>query len=179
MAQRVTTWVVVGWLAAAIGLLASCEHKEERIGHMPASANSQDSMSVAADSKTLVQQVLGLKELALPDEWYLVKGRDLAGRFDATSRAMRAKDPQAPSGKELMARYENNGQPFVHAVWFNQPLFCPKCKDAGAEGTWTVVSVARQLVVTLTAGEIHQVQAHDGTLPADKAETLRRILKRH
>jgi hypothetical protein len=166
-------------IAAVLGavLLFSCKPKERSTNTMSPSEEDQNITSSAVDqSQPLLRQALALKQIALPDQWYSAQGGTVAERFEATARAMQAADPDAASGRELMARYENDGQPFIHSVWLNQPVICKQCGRAGADGFHTVVSVARSQMVTITAGEAHEVTAHQGPLSAAKLEVLKQIL---
>jgi hypothetical protein len=138
----------------------------------PAPANS---VSDAADSARLAQQIQGLKELSLPYEWDFTKGDTLAARFAATAQVLQAKEGKPLSGPELMARFENGGQPFFYPVWMNQPYRCPLCNNGGAEGWMTVISVARGLSVKITSAEWHAVTAHAQAFPPEKLALLKGI----
>jgi len=145
-----------------------------------ASQPAPDDKAVAAkESAQMARLVLALDELTLPDEWDTVQGDTLAARFAATARAMRAKNPQSPTGAELMAQFENGGRPFFHPMWLNQPYPCPHCGAGGAEGWLTVVSVARALSVKLTAAEWHNVTTHGQAFPPGKLATLQAIFSPH
>jgi hypothetical protein len=171
-------------LAFAAGVLlcaalsSSCAADNHKTNTM-ASTNSVSPNSAAASesSARLAKQIQLLKELDLPDQWYDAKGDTLAERFEATAKAMHATEAQALSGKELMARFNNQGQPFFHSVWLNQPIHCPLCKTAGAQGSFTVMSVTRGLSVTISAAEWHAVTAHGQSFPAEKLAVLERMLK--
>ncbi len=132
----------------------------------------------AADNPAarLAAQVLALKQLPLPDAWYPAKGATVAERFAATWRAMPAGPDKPASVDALMARYDNGGRPFIHSVWFNRPLRCAHCNEGGADGFTTVVSVRAGVVLTLTARELHEAQAHGIDFPADKRTVLQRLL---
>ena len=181
MEQRLTSIQlrVASMIAVVLGavLLFSCKPKERSANTMSPSREDQNSSSSAVDeSQRLLQQALALKQISLPDKWYSSQGDTVAERFEATARAMQAQDPDAASGRELMARYENDGQPFIHSVWLNQPLLCNQCGRVGADGFHVVVSVERNQMVTVTAREAHEVTSHQGSLPAAKLEVLRHIL---
>lgn len=169
-----------GFAAGALlcaALSSSCAADKDKTNTMP-SANSVPLNSAAASetSARLAKQIQSLKELELPDEWEYAKGDTLADRFEATAKLMRAKDAQAPSGKKLMARFDNRGQPFLHSVWLNKPLHCTLCKTAGAQGWFTVMSVARGLSLSISSAEWHAVTAHGQSFPAEKLAVLKRIL---
>ena len=170
-------WAYLGGLLLCAALTCSCRGGEGGTKPMVATNNSESNAApAAAESARLAKRIAPLRELALPDEWYSATGASLAARFAAAAKAMQAKDPQAPSGPQLMARFQNDGQPFVHKVWFNQPLFCPICPEATGDGSFAVVSVARGLNCRVTAGEFHAVTAHGGSFPPDKLSLLKRIL---
>ena len=138
--------------------------------------DSNTTPSTAGDSQRLAQQMLALKEIPLPDDWYSVKGATVAERFEATARLMRAKDPNAPTLSELMARYENGGKPFIHSVWLNRPLFCSKCSPNGGDGFFIVTSVARGLSIMVKEAELHAVTAHDEAFPPETLSSLKAVL---
>jgi hypothetical protein len=169
-----------GFAAGALLCLvlgSSCAADNTKTNTMPSTNSiSPNSASAAAESARLAKQMQTLKELALPDEWYSAEGATLAAHFDAAAKAMRAKDPQAPSGPQLMARFENGGKPFIHSVWFFHPLRCPKCNQGGSNGFQTVMSVRLGLYVRITAGEMHAVTAHGDAFPSDKLALLKKIL---
>lgn len=131
----------------------------------------------AKSSARLAQQIQQLKGLELPHEWDSAEGDTLTARFEATAKAMRAKDPTAPSAAELLARFENGGQSFLYPVWLNQPYFCPLCKSGGAQGCFTVMSVTKGLFVTLSAAEWHAVTDHGQPFPPRKLAVLGQILE--
>ncbi|MHC4417668.1 MAG: hypothetical protein ACYSU6_03665 [Planctomycetota bacterium] len=181
MEQRLTTIQlrVASMSAMVLGavLLFSCKPRERSTNTMSPPREDQNTTSSAVyQSQRLLQRALALKQITLPDQWYSAQGDTVAERFEATSRAMQAQNPDAARGRELMARYENDDQPFIHSVWLNQPLICKLCGRAGADGFHTVVSVERNQMVTITAKEAHEVTAHQGSLAAAKLEVLRHIL---
>jgi len=160
-----------------VALVSSCRDDKKEINDMP-SANDvfPDSAADAEDSLRLARQMQGLTELALPDEWYAAEGDTLAARFDAAARAMRARDAGAPSGRELMAQFENGGKPFMHSVWFFHPLRCQKCNQGGSDGFYTVTSIRLGISLRITAEEFHVVTAHGSAFPAHKLARLKEIL---
>jgi hypothetical protein len=126
-------------------------------------------------SKCLAVRIQGLTEVELPDEWYFAKGATPTERFRATFNAMRPGPGKPGSVAELMARYENHGEPIVHTVWLNQPLQCPQCNNAGADGFYTLVSIRNNVTVTVTAGEMHQTLMHQGRFPDEKIALLNKL----
>lgn len=181
MEQRLRTWawgaVAVMALLLPTGFLSSCSSKETNTSSMTAiTNNAAGGPKATVESQKLARQIQELKQIPLPDEWYPAKGASLAERFEATAQAMRGQSNQAPATRELIARYENNGQPFAHTVWLNQPLPCRKCTQAGAGGFHAVASVRRGLTVTVSAAEMHEVTNHQGSFPNDKLELLKKIL---
>lgn len=145
---------------------------------MSSAMQEPNAMPLGGDtSRRLAQQIQALSEIALPDEWYAVQGVAVAERFEAMSRAMQARDPNAPAPEELMARYENDGKPFIHRVWLNRPLICSKCRPDTGDGFFTIVSVARGLSVVVKATELHEVTTHDGAFPPETLLSLTRILE--
>ena len=158
-------------------LLFSCKPKERSKDVMSSTTEDSNAILSAPDeSWRFAQGVLALKEIPLPDEWYSVEGATVTERLEAASRAMRKVDANAPNVSELMARYDNGGRPFVHSVWFNQPLLCPKCGPAGAQGFYTITSIKKDLAVTIGAKEMHDVMKHQGSFTTKKLEILKRIL---
>lgn len=139
-------------------------------------AVSASAPQAANPAQRLAAQMLALKELPLPDAWYPAKGATVAERFAATWRAMPAGPDKPASVDALIARYDNGGQPFIHSVWFNRPLPCSLCNEGGADGFTTVVSVRANVVLTLSARELHEAQAHGIAFPADKRAVLERLL---
>ncbi|WP_395701188.1 hypothetical protein [Aquabacterium sp.] len=142
----------------------------------PPPATSSADNPAESPAARLAAQVLALKQLPLPDAWYPARGATVAERFAATWRAMPAGPDKPASVDALMARYDNGGRPFIHSVWFNRPLRCAHCNEGGADGFTTVVSVRAGVVLTLTARELHEAQAHGIDFPADKRTVLQRLL---
>ena len=170
-------WTFFGAVLLCAAMTCSCRAGDNGTKPMVATNNSASNAALAAaESARLAKKIATFKELALPDEWYSAAGDTLAARFEVAAKAMQAKDPKAPSGTQLMARFQNNGQPFVHKVWVNQPLFCPLCPETTGDGVFTVVSVARGWTCRITVGELHAVTAHGGSLPPEKNSLLKRIL---
>jgi len=169
-------------VASIIGVLGmslsfSCKPKERSTNTMTSTMeDSNTTPSTKDDSQRLAQQMLALKEIPLPDDWYSVTGTTVAERFEATARVMRAKDANAPTLSELMAQYENGGKPFIHSVWLNQPLVCSKCSPSGGDGFFTVTSVARGLSIVVKAAELHAVTAHGEAFPPETLSSLKKIL---
>ena len=132
--------------------------------------------TAAADSSQVwAKRILALKVIDLPDEWQSARGASLTERFQATFKAMPPGPGKPASADALIARYANHGEPFVHSVWFNQPLRCSHCQDGGAEGFHVVVSVRNGATVTITALEMHEALEHQLPLPAAKVALLRQI----
>jgi hypothetical protein len=180
MAQRLTRRArgTVAALALGLALLPACGAGPEtspmtNSSASPAPANAAEN---AALSARFAEQLKGMDELALPDEWYQTTGATLAEHFAAVARARRAKDAAAPDGAQLMQGFANHGRPFVHRVWFNRPLRCRKCTEMRGDGLTTVVSVAHGRSVALTEGEIHDVVAHGGSFPPASLAALTVIL---
>ena len=171
---RSIIWVAV--LTLSMAMIWACKMDEKGNNTMVSDKNSpRESMSNADESLLLAKKIQGLKELPLPDEWYSAEGTTFRQRLENASKAMRSADPGAPSAGELMARYENGGLPAVHHVWLNQPLYCEKCNQAGADGFLTVFSIAKGLAVTVSAGQMHEVLNHQGKFPEDVFRSLKRI----
>ena len=131
----------------------------------------------ALRSRQHAQRIDALRQVELPDAWYPAQGATLTERFQATFRAMPAGPGQPASVAELMARYDNQGQPVVHAVWFNRPLRCAACKAAGADGFRTLISVRLGLSLTVTAEEMHLVLEHGASFPEAKLALLDRLFE--
>lgn len=169
----------IGFLAGlflGFAVISSSAADNDKIKIMPSTNNVPSPPAAdAEDSTRLAQQIQALKELPLPDEWETAKGDTLGARFEATAKAMRARDSKPLSGPELMARFENGGQPFFHSIWLNQPYHCPLCKNGEAEGWFTVMSVARGLSVKITAAEWHAVTVHAQAFPTEKLARLKGI----
>jgi hypothetical protein len=161
-------------LLFCLAIVSGCAPGNEKPSMTPSTTNM--SPNPASESMALAGRIQSLDELPLPDEWYPAKGATVAERFEAAATAMRAKDPKAPSGRVLMARFENGGKPFKHGIWFNRPLRCAQCTQGGGDGYLTIVSVARGQSVTITAGELHAVVAHGGAFPPEKLALLKLIL---
>ncbi|HXN10570.1 MAG TPA: hypothetical protein VN859_04955 [Steroidobacteraceae bacterium] len=139
-----------------------------------------DDCSAASASATEISKCFGLRiesltQIALPDQWYFAKGTTLAERFRATFNAMPAGPDKPSSVAELMARFDNHGEPMAHTVWLNQPLSCPQCNDAGADGFYTVLSVRNGVSVMITALEMHMALTHQGRFPDEKLALLHRV----
>lgn len=126
-------------------------------------------------SQDLARRVQALPQLPLPDAWYPATGRTVAERFASTWRAMPPGPDKPPTAEALMARYENGGQPFAHSVWFNRPLRCERCNQGGADGFTTVVSLRHDLVLRLSAREMHDSLQHGLPLPEPTRAALDRL----
>jgi len=172
---KIPRWMAVGLILAE--WLTSCVAENPKPIPKPVTTDTSAAAVIdAKESARLAARILALKELPLPDAWNSAKGETLAARFDATSKAMRTTDPKAPSGPELMARFNNGGKPFKHSIWLNRPLFCPICATTGGDGRHTVMSVQRECVTVVSAGELHAVVAHGAVFPPAKLVVLAKIL---
>lgn len=158
------------------GWLADCRAGDNGSNSVSVTNSATSEQNAATESSRIATRIGKLDEIALPDEWYMTKGATLAARFDATAKAMPASEGKPVSGRELEARYQNGGRPFIHSIWFNRPLFCPKCTNTSGDGSITMVSVARGLSVIVTQAELHEVTAHGGAFPLEKLSILKKIL---
>jgi hypothetical protein len=163
-------------MGLVIVLLASCKFEHVGAGNMERNIDNSSPSISAEESLEVAKITLSLNELQLPDEWEYTEGTTLRERFEATAKLLKKQNSTAPTGLELMERYDNNGKPFVHSVWFNRQLLCNECQGAGADGYYTVVSVKHGLYVEISAEEMHMVNNHQGVFSPDKYSTLKIIL---
>jgi hypothetical protein len=142
---------------------------------------------VSLESKKFLNQINSLKEVLLPDEYYAVP-KELVSILNSL-RSAPLKDRLIAVGlykskgaefspADFIRPFENGGAPFKSTVFFNHPFFCSKCGKGEGEFTCTIMSLSKNLSVSLSGVDFHRVEKHGEEFPPVKLEVLRKIFEK-
>lgn len=169
MARRSLPTIV---LLTLVGV-AACGTTDQAMTSSEASAQQPD------QSVYWIERVTALGEVALPDEWYEVSIADTGKRIDEMFRRIdRRTDLSAAEKAALRTQLDNGGQPFIHRIFFNEPMppGAPG-EDVAGEGQITLVSIKNRASASLLLSEIRDVTARRATLPAARIKEIESVFR--
>jgi hypothetical protein len=139
------------------------------------------------ESIKLLKQVNSLKEISLPDEFYAVPKELVSVLNSLKSSPLRdtlvaigkykAKGAQF-SESDFLKPFENGGKPFKSTILFNHPFFCSKCGKGEGEFTCIIMSLGKNLSVSISGVDFHRVEKHKEEFPPTKLDVLKKIFEK-
>lgn len=161
------------------GLLAQPPVKGPDMHQTPTSASGTAAGGAApaatSPAAALARRVQALPQAELPDAWYPATDPTVARRFASTWRAMPPGPNRPPTADALMARYAALGEAFAHTVWLNRPLRCTRCNAGGGDGFTMVVAIRHELMLRISAREMHEALVHDISFPEATQAALSKL----
>jgi hypothetical protein len=159
-------------LSTLIGI-GACGTTDQAMTHSEASAQQPD------PSLYWIERVTALEEVALPDEWYEVSIGDTGRRIDEMFRLIdRRADLSQADKAALRKELDNDGQPFIHRIFFNRPM--PRGapgEGLRGEGLITAVSMKNRASVAILLSEIRDVTAKRARLSAARIKEIESVFR--
>lgn len=170
------------WIVPALILLALILSPTRRIlsaGNASDDMTNPGALGQDADiSIRWAERVNALKEVPLPDDWYQMTAGDSGRRIDEMVRRIERRDDLSPAEKsELLKRLDNDGQPFVHRIFYNRPMPPRPGAPRRGEGLITVVSMKNRASTAILLSEMLDVTEKRATFSPARIRDLESIFK--
>lgn len=126
-------------------------------------------------STDLVNRILGLPELELPEQWYQIADSErLPQRWDEIARLINSQEAKSLAW-ELASQFYNSGKAFRH-FRRGPATTCEDCGRPLSIGDVTIVNAKSALFLRLDGKLLHRVLEHKEVLSGEVQHLIKRIL---